>query len=362
MTPRFRPRPSGPSIVPARPPIDVPSRGGVRLIKALLGAAAAMVAAPFVFPGHPAESVSGPSHATNRAVSTSGWLYARSGGTAILSRLSARETRLYLEDLLVFQNFVRSHYPEAALPADWPLVVVLCNSTQSFHAFGGQELRTSSVLPGSRHLILVDGAESSAIEKSIRRRYVALAFDQQPLGRYPLWRQWATREILAGALIGKKHVQLGTLGSSSFLPGPMIGLDRLLAITPESPEAQPRPDGTSGPAYHQAKMFMHLCLFGTAKYHPELREPFQRFAERLERDPLSEPLFQECFGMGYAEMHAVLRGYMNAGRSPPFKIHRYRYLPVAPVEIQPARPEEVLLVWGEARASRSPAFATASEP
>lgn len=303
-----------------------------------------------------------PPASLRRDIPTHGWHHARNGGTGILSRLSAEETKLHLEDFLIFQNFVRAHFPEAALPADWPLIVVVSHSTNTYRAFGGKEQRTSSTLPGSRHFILIDGAESGAIEQSIRRRYVELAFEQHPVDRYPLWRQWGTREILSRTLVGREQLQLGILHSSAFTPGQMIDLGRLLALTPDSPEAALRADGSSGPAYHQAMMFMHMCLFGSARYHRELREPFQRFTARLETEPLSEGLFHECFGMDYAEMHAVLRGYMSGSPIPRFEIQRYRFGTTASVAVHAASPEEVMVVLEQARALLAADFAAESEP
>jgi hypothetical protein len=290
-----------------------------------------------------AETASPPPFVANTAIPTKGWLYARCGATEVLSRLSARETRDYLADFVIFQNFVRLQYPQASFSPDWPLLVILCDRTGIFRAFGGEENRTSGELPENYNFILVDGSEARAIEQSIRRRYVALAFEQHAESRYPYWLQLGTRELLGQVRIGRNRVEVGNLETSWFQPGPMIDLGRLLALTKDSPEVARRSDGSLGPAYHQATMFMHMCLFGTGETQRTLRVPFARFAARLETEPLSEELFYECFGMGYADMHALLRGYMNGERTR-FELQRHSFAFAKPFQVRKAELEEVIAV------------------
>lgn len=313
-------------------------------------------------PGHAAdaaEAASPPPFVANTSIPTKGWLYARCGATEILSRLTARETRDYLEDFVIFQNFVRTQYPPAAFSPDWPLLVILCDRTRIFRAFGGEENRTSGELPDNYNFILVDGSEARAIEQSIRRRYVALAFEQHAEGRYPYWLQLGTRELLGQIRIGRNHVEVGNLETALFQPGPMIDLGRLLALTKDSPEVARRHDGSLGPAYHQATMFMHMCLFGTGETRRTLRAPFARFTARLETEPLSEELFYECFGMGYADMHALLRGYLNGERTR-FEIQRHGFAFAKSFTVRPAQPEEVIAVLEASQGLRSMAASTAS--
>lgn len=285
-----------------------------------------------------------PSVAARPGIPTKGWLYARSGSTEVLSRLSAKETQIALDDFLVFQAFVRTHFPEASFASDWPMLVILCDSTWTFQAFGGQEFRVTGALPETSNFILVDGAESASVERSIRRRYVSLAFEQHAEGRYPLWFRIGLRELLGQVRITREHIEFGPVAPTTFGPGPMIDFGRMLALTPDSPEQELLPNGFTGPAHRQAVLFTHMCLFGTAPAHRALREPFTRFLARLQREPLSEQLFYECFDMGYADMHAVLRGYMNGTGLSRYDMRRYRFKPQPPVSVSPAAPEVVLSV------------------
>jgi hypothetical protein len=288
-----------------------------------------------------------------------GWLYARSGRTEIFSQLRARETRDLLDDFLVFQDFVPAHFPEAALPADLTVTVILCANTRTFRLFGGEADRTSSARPGARPVILIDAAEAHHIERSIRRRSVALAFDRQPPGRYPLWRQYGTREILARVLIGRHHLEIGISHQHSFGPQRGPDLARLLALTPASLESAGRNGDPYAGAYDHATLFMHMCLFGSTPPYRDLREPYQTFIRRLETEPLSEELFRACFGRDFAAMNALLQSYLAGGPKVKFESRHYRFPPGPPLEIRPARAADLsnLLTSIRARPPTNPADA-----
>src|SRR5688572_10439590 len=68
----------------------------------------------------------------------------------------------------------------------------------------------------------------------------------------------------------------------------------------------PRRRGTFWNA--QAYAFVHMCLYGR---NQKYQRPFLRFVTRLDREPLSEALFKECFNMSYKNMELELRGYIG---------------------------------------------------
>src|SRR5688572_30044296 len=74
----------------------------------------------------------------------------------------------------------------------------------------------------------------------------------------------------------------------------------------------PRRRGTFWNA--QAYAFVHMCLYGR---NQKYQRPFLRFVTRLDREPLSEALFKECFNMSYKNMALELRGYID------FTDHKY---------------------------------------
>jgi hypothetical protein len=279
-----------------------------------------------------------------------GWVYARAGRTEIFSQFSAKETRILLDDFLIFRDFVQAHFPEASLPADLTVTVVLCDRTKSYRMFGGAADRTSSTLFGSSRFILIDGAEARRPEQSMRRRYFDLAFGRHPADRYPLWRELGTREILARLRIGKDRLEIGPLYSAAFGRGPSLDLAELLSFTRPSLEIAKRNGLMNGAATHQSTMFMHMCLFGSTRPFRDLREPYQTFVRRLEKEPFSEELFRECFGRDFTEMNGLLRAYIIGGANVKFESQYYRYTPSAPFEVHPAPAADVERVLIEARA------------
>lgn len=288
-----------------------------------------------------------------------GWLYARAGRTEVFSQLSAKETRNLLADFLVFQDFVQSQFPEASLPIDQPVTVVLCDRTRIFRIFGGAENRTSSSLPGSHRFILIDAAEARRPEQSLRRRYVALAFDRHPRGRYPLWRQLGTREILARVIIREAHLEIGSLYKYMFGRQRGPDLAQLLALSPQSKEFTDQNRWLAGEAYYHATFFMHMCLFGSTEPYRDLREPYQTFAQRLEKEPFSEDLLRECFGRSFAEMNSLLQAYMTGGANVKFESRHVRFTKGDSFEVSPASPAEIRRILEESHALRAPAPANA---
>jgi hypothetical protein len=100
--------------------------------------------------------------------------------------------------------------------------------------------------------------------------------------------------------------------------GEKIGdFNRMLARRGLMPMAElladpPRRKGTFWNA--QAYAFVHMCLYGR---NQKYQRPFLQFIMRLDREPLSEALFKECFKMDYKRMALELRGYID------FTDHKY---------------------------------------
>ena len=71
----------------------------------------------------------------------------------------------------------------------------------------------------------------------------------------------------------------------------------------------------------QAYAFVHFCLFGNKLRY---QEPMGKLATRLASEPMSEKLFKECFGVGYAKLEKELSGYIDYTR------HSYQRYPLKP--------------------------------
>ncbi|MEO6568402.1 MAG: hypothetical protein ABIO94_06525, partial [Opitutaceae bacterium] len=71
----------------------------------------------------------------------------------------------------------------------------------------------------------------------------------------------------------------------------------------------------------QAYAFVHFCLFGNKLRY---QEPMAKLAAHLKSEPMSEQLFQDCFGVDYAKMEKELSGYLDYTR------HNFQRYPLKP--------------------------------
>jgi hypothetical protein len=91
----------------------------------------------------------------------------------------------------------------------------------------------------------------------------------------------------------------------------------------------------------QCHAFVHWGLFGD---YGRNEKPFLAFMKRLQTEPLTEQLFQECFGMNYQAALATLRNHVEMTRVTfvGVKVDRGQQLPPAPtVEVREATRFEV---------------------
>ncbi len=134
--------------------------------------------------------------------------------------------------------------------------------------------------------------------------------------------------------------------SRALLGRRLLPLAQLFSVTADSHEAR-NPLGNSLWS-KQAYAFVHYCLFGR---DDKFVKPYAQFVERLAKEPLSEPLFRECFGMGFAEMERQIEQYI---RHP---VHRYRKLKLAKdsrivaqaLLLRPASQGEIAQLKGDAQ-------------
>jgi len=94
---------------------------------------------------------------------------------------------------------------------------------------------------------------------------------------------------------------------------PFIPLDRLFTEPP--PE-----DETSAQWESEAALFVRWGLFDSQQKDPATRQAFVRFVERARRERVTEPMFTECFGRGYAAMERTLREYLTRVLAQPLTI------------------------------------------
>lgn len=72
-----------------------------------------------------------------------------------------------------------------------------------------------------------------------------------------------------------------------------------------------------------------------------------RLADRASREPMTEALLQECFGLNYAAVDAALRAYAPSALTDEFTLRAPQPLKVPPIELRDATPLESGRVRGE---------------
>jgi hypothetical protein len=85
----------------------------------------------------------------------------------------------------------------------------------------------------------------------------------------------------------------------------LLPMDKFFAIARDSGEAQ---DVVTGRWAHQSAAFVHWGLYG---YNGANRKDFLKFVERSYREPVTEQMVRECFGLDFAKLALALRGYIQ---------------------------------------------------
>jgi tetratricopeptide (TPR) repeat protein len=127
---------------------------------------------------------------------------------------------------------------------------------------------------------------------------------------------------------------------------PLLPLAEFFAVTAEDPRAR-IPLANSLWA-KQAYAFVHLCQFGA---NGKFKQPFEQLVERLGKEPISEPLFEECFGLTYQQMLDELSFYVTYPRHVyrDIKLAKGHELKVEPVPLREATQAEIARIKGDAQ-------------
>lgn len=126
-------------------------------------------------------------------------------------------------------------------------------------------------------------------------------------------------------------------------------LPRLLLPFEEMLTRRPPPNSTADVDVtwrDQSTLFLYWALQGGGSSR---REALWRFLDRLDREPVSEALVVEHFGLAYADMRAALSDYLATAliaRNDPLLVAPRRPQ-LAPPEFRPATPAEITRIRGD---------------
>jgi len=177
------------------------------------------------------------------------------------------------------------------------------------------------------------------------REYFRFMIRRQLGRKSPPWFEEGLVQIFAAIDFNKKWITFAMIGDG--FGGEKTGdFNRLLdqrAILPLAELFADPPPQTGAFWNAEAYAFVHLCLYGE---NQKFQKPFLKFLTRLSREPPSEAVFRECFGMTYKQMELELRGYIG------FTNHKYYQFTAKKGHALPEPPPFTLRAAGDADAGR----------
>lgn len=296
------------------------------------------------------------------------WSYAEIPGFEILSSVSARETRRFTRDFLLLQEVIQAIMPAMSHGrGDVPTALVLCGRGNDFSAFlpqdrTDQEFSTNSLFfeDAERTAIVIDFAlaelqldADTRIEadpyRSFYREYFRHLIRRQIGRNAPPWLEEGLVQLFAGIDFDKKWISFGLVGDGfgGEKPGDfnrmlvqrrLMPFDEMFAMEPAQRDAH---------WAAQCYAFVHMCLYASGKPY---QKAFIEFISRLQKEAVSEKLFQDCFHRNYRQIATELRGYLQytAHTYVEFKAKKGQELPEPPpIAIRDATASEVGRIKGE---------------
>jgi hypothetical protein len=109
---------------------------------------------------------------------------------------------------------------------------------------------------------------------------------------------------------------------------------------------QPPPVEGIDPPEHYNLWFAELSLFMNWAFDGH-REALWRFADRASREPVTETVLQDCFGVGFAGLGEELKAYLPTALAQPLVLLKRGSVPAAPFRFRDATPAEVARIQGD---------------
>ena len=354
---------------------------GARAITAVLGLAALAVGVNAAAGGEEPAVVELPPMVVEESAAGARWLYASAGQTEFLSRCSVATTRRYIESWLKQLQVLRTLVPEAFLARmDVPAVMVLYAQDLKSAVSADIQRELSAAQASQNEFLSATSPHDSRVgfapnlrldDRDMHASFVYIdesRFDASTLivapgflhfllvRRVPDLPAW----LIEGIDRTYRHADL-VRAPITFRP--LVWGNRWdsesLSFDPQQPRA----------LLPANELFSPVVLQGAANRHPrriealgsevELffrwaidsggpnREALWKFAARAAEEPVTEDLFEACFGFGFAELRDRLSDYLpqavrESPRADPGK------LPSLPrLAVRPATPNEIARLRGE---------------
>lgn len=303
------------------------------------------------------------------------WSHTRVGNFDVLTCGSEKDAKRLLADFQKFQQAVRLVWPVPVKPLA-ASTLLLCGENNRFDGFVPKDLKTDddAIIPSlflrnrEQIAIVVDtqatrlgisdamatlNASTSGAEyevdhyRQLYREYVHYLLSQSE-ARPPVWLKEGLAQIIMDVELTDKNLIYGKVNSfkgetsgvspleaaaedatfSNAIVGEqpfnvvlqyrrLIPLGEFFAVSQDAPEVR-SPLGNNLWA-KQAYAFVHYCMFGANLRH---KDALTAFVSRLAQEPLSEPLFKDCFKTDYKGMVSEIEAYLRHTR------HKYQQYPL----------------------------------
>jgi hypothetical protein len=335
-------------------------------------------ASPPASPSAPLRATSGPTvelppMLVEESVSSAPWFYVKTGGTEFLSRCSASTTRRFVQGWLSKMQLVRALLPEVFLARmDVPEVFVLYGQDvqQTISADIQRELQSSpgsdsrrgehvNIAPNMRlsdrdmhaSIVYIDEALFDAATMSVSPSHVRFLL-QGRLPELPAWlvegveRTWRGADfvlepITLRPLVWNNSVESDALAGDASRPRALLPANELFAtgVMRTSEKSHPRRTETRGS--EQELFFRWAIDSGTAT-----REALWQLAARAAEGPVTEEMFEACFGFGFSDLRDRLSDYLPQAVRRSVHIEAGRPS-LAPFDVERATPNDIARLRGE---------------
>jgi hypothetical protein len=301
------------------------------------------------------------------------WRHAEIPGFEILSNASDRETKRLIQDFQLFNQAIGVVWPSLLGRSPTPVSIILCGRGDKFKTFvpktadagPAQGMASLFLRNNERSAIVVDlqtrelslsgletelnasGVENNgSIEvdayKQLYREYVhSLLARTTP--RLAAWLEEGLAQLLMGMKVSPTLIEFAKLDdpntvsiqqanaaqlnalaaadgdtaapltaaaedrdfNAALQRTRLMSFPEMFAVKHDDPIAR---NSIGSKWAKQSTAFVHMCLYQTGQ---RFQKGFVTFIQRSAKEPVTEPMFKECFGIGYKDMLLELRGYLD---------------------------------------------------
>jgi len=326
----------------------------------------------------PSTVVSLPPMMVEESTSSVPWLYVRAGDTEFLSRCSSGTTRQLVEAWLTGMQLVRVLVPEEFLGRmDVPSVFVLYSQDgeQTVSAEIQRELqarderrRPGDFESGARvdialsmrltdrdmhaSIAYIDEAQFGEAVLSVAPGHVRYLLEAR-VPKLPAWLMEGIERAYRGADVVQEPITLGpltwgnrsesaALAADPARPRALLPAGELFAIDPVRTAEYRHPRRVETRAAQQELFFRWAMVTGGAT-----RAAFWTFAARAAEEPVTEEMFEACFGFGFSDLRDRLSDYLPKTVEAMPRIRPGRLPPLPDFEVERATQSQVARVRGE---------------